>query len=122
MTEYVVRFSVRQRIEHAAVMILFLALAVTGFPQKFHDVGWARALISMLGGLDTARTIHRLAGVDLVVVSDPGAQRQGADPKAGAAEAAVLHGGVSDREAVRERSAAALTPRAARAPRLRSRP
>jgi formate dehydrogenase gamma subunit len=62
-TAYVVRFSVRQRLEHVAVMALFVALALTGFPQKFADAAWARWLIEAMGGVGVARWIHRAAGL-----------------------------------------------------------
>lgn len=61
--ETVVRFSPRARAEHAAVMGLFLVLALTGFPQKFFPAAWAQALVDMLGGIDRARWLHRAAGV-----------------------------------------------------------
>jgi cytochrome b subunit of formate dehydrogenase len=69
MTEYVVRFSVRQRVEHAAVMILFLILAVTGFPQKFYDAGWASAFVDLIGGVGRLRWIHRASGIAFAVLS-----------------------------------------------------
>ena len=43
MTEYAVRFSKKQRIEHFVVMTTFVLLALTGFPQKFYEAGWAPA-------------------------------------------------------------------------------
>ena len=43
MSESVVRFSLRQRLEHAAVMVLFVTLALTGFPQKYPDAGLGAA-------------------------------------------------------------------------------
>ena len=48
MTEYAVRFSRRQRIEHAIVMTTFVLLALTGFPQKFFETGWARGIVRLL--------------------------------------------------------------------------
>jgi cytochrome b subunit of formate dehydrogenase len=63
MSEWVVRFSKRQRIEHVSVMLLFTILAITGFPQKYFDAGWARFLIDLCGGLDSARFLHRIAGI-----------------------------------------------------------
>jgi cytochrome b subunit of formate dehydrogenase len=60
---YVVRFGRRNRIEHMVVMVLFLVLALTGFPQKFHDGGVAKAIVSALGGIDRVRYFHRLAGI-----------------------------------------------------------
>ena len=62
-TAYVVRFSVRQRLEHVAVMLLFVALALTGFPQKFPDARWAGWLVDLMGGVGPARWIHRAAGL-----------------------------------------------------------
>ncbi|HET8644260.1 MAG TPA: cytochrome b/b6 domain-containing protein [Vicinamibacteria bacterium] len=59
----VVRFSLRQRLEHVAVMTLFVALALTGFPQKFPDTAWARWLVDAMGGLGVARWLHRAAGL-----------------------------------------------------------
>jgi formate dehydrogenase subunit gamma len=59
----VVRFSVRHRLEHAAVIVLFVALALTGFPQKFPEASWARWLVEALGGLGTARWVHRASGL-----------------------------------------------------------
>ncbi|HEX6737341.1 MAG TPA: cytochrome b/b6 domain-containing protein [Vicinamibacteria bacterium] len=58
----VVRFSARQRAEHALVMVTFVVLAATGFPQKFHDAGWSRWLLEALGGLERARWLHRASG------------------------------------------------------------
>ncbi len=63
MSDDPVRFSVRQRAEHVAVMVLFLALALTGFPQKFFDADWARWTIASLGGIDRVRWLHRVAGI-----------------------------------------------------------
>jgi formate dehydrogenase gamma subunit len=63
MSQTFVRFSRRQRLEHVAVMALFLVLALTGFPQKFSDTGWARLLVRAMGGVETARWLHRAAGI-----------------------------------------------------------
>lgn len=64
----VVRFTITQRVEHASVMVLFAVLAITGLPQKFYDSAWAAALIGWLGGVDTARWLHRAAGVLFAIV------------------------------------------------------
>jgi cytochrome b subunit of formate dehydrogenase len=63
MSDSVVRFSPRQRIEHLLVMALFLVLAVTGLPQKFPDGAWARAAVDLMGGIARVRWLHRAAGV-----------------------------------------------------------
>jgi cytochrome b subunit of formate dehydrogenase len=69
MNETVVRFTGIQRAEHAAVMTLFTLLAITGLPQKFFDQAWAQTLMGLLGGVDAARWIHRLAGVLFTLVT-----------------------------------------------------
>lgn len=58
-----VRFTPVQRVEHASMMTLFSVLALTGLPQKFYDHPWAQTLTGWLGGVDSARTIHRGAGL-----------------------------------------------------------
>jgi len=62
MTTYAVRFSKRQRLEHLVVMTTFVLLALTGFPQKFHEAGASRVLVRLFGGLDGARLVHRASG------------------------------------------------------------
>jgi formate dehydrogenase subunit gamma len=62
-TGTVVRFSALQRLEHIAMMSIFLVLAVTGFPQKFFDHRWAQVTMGWLGGVDRARWFHRAAGI-----------------------------------------------------------
>ncbi len=57
------RFSRVRRIEHTLAIVTFVLLVLTGFPQKFYEADWARWLIGIMGGLDTARTIHRIAGL-----------------------------------------------------------
>ena len=59
----VVRFSVRQRIEHVAIMVVFIVLALTGFPQKYFESAWAVWIVQSLGGIDAVRWLHRVAGV-----------------------------------------------------------
>jgi formate dehydrogenase subunit gamma len=64
----VVRFSLRTRIEHGSVMGLFLALAVTGFPQKFYPAPGTRWLVDVMGGIDAVRWLHRASGVLFAVL------------------------------------------------------
>jgi formate dehydrogenase gamma subunit len=59
MLEYV-RFNRWQRLEHWFLAACFLALVLTGLPQKFHDVGLSVWIIDTLGGIDNARFIHRV--------------------------------------------------------------
>jgi len=69
MTGYVERFSPRQRLEHLLVMSVFVVLAVTGLPQKFVEAGWAHAMINAMGGIETVRWFHRVAGVVFAVLT-----------------------------------------------------
>lgn len=62
MSEWFIRFSPRQRLEHFTVMTTFTVLAVTGLPQKFFEYDVSRWLLSMMGGVDGARFLHRFAG------------------------------------------------------------
>ncbi len=67
MSDYVVRFSLKQRIEHLATMVIFVGLCLTGLPQKFYTAGWAQWILNAVGGFDTARWIHRFFGVALAL-------------------------------------------------------
>jgi cytochrome b subunit of formate dehydrogenase len=69
MSEYVTRFSARQRAEHVGVMSLFVILALTGLPQKFSTAWWATPIIVTLGGIDAVRFIHRTAGILFTVLT-----------------------------------------------------
>jgi formate dehydrogenase subunit gamma len=69
MSDQVIRFSVRQRLEHFAVMVLFLLLALTGFPQKFYEAGWAAVVVDALGGVPRTRWLHRAAGLLFVALT-----------------------------------------------------
>jgi formate dehydrogenase subunit gamma len=60
--DYFVRFNLRQRIEHIALMVVFTVLAVTGLLQRFYSGGAAEWTILQLGGIETVRTIHRVFG------------------------------------------------------------
>jgi len=61
--DYVVRFGMRNRIEHVLIMVLFFSLALTGLPQKFHDSEIAMTLVNALGGIAQVRYFHRLSGI-----------------------------------------------------------
>ncbi|MEE8346774.1 MAG: hypothetical protein V3S20_05460 [Dehalococcoidia bacterium] len=57
----VIRFDVHQRIQHFLMMSSFIVLALTGLPQRFSELGVSQWWVGSLGGLETVRTIHRLA-------------------------------------------------------------
>jgi len=67
MSNYIVRFSLKQRIEHFVTMTTFAALCITGLPQKFYTTGWAHSLVSFFGGIDNTRWIHRWFGILLAI-------------------------------------------------------
>jgi len=60
------RFTVSQRVQHWVLALLFVLLALTGFPMKFADQDWSRTVVRALGGLGAARLIHHWAGLALV--------------------------------------------------------
>jgi cytochrome b subunit of formate dehydrogenase len=69
MTQVFMRFSARQRLEHVAVMTIFLILGVTGLPQKFFEYDVSRFLLDLFGGVDRARWLHRAAGLAFAVLA-----------------------------------------------------
>ena len=56
----IVRFVLRQRIEHIVLMILFIVLAVTGLAQRYSSSGWGEWIIINVGGIEFLRLIHRI--------------------------------------------------------------
>jgi formate dehydrogenase subunit gamma len=62
-----VRLSLGQRMQHWALVASFLALTFTGIPMRFPDVGWLGGMYALVGGLATARIIHRIAAVIMIV-------------------------------------------------------
>jgi len=60
---YVRRFNAMHISMHVVIITTFLLLALTGLPLKFHGAPWAQTLIGMMGGVDFARVIHRLAAI-----------------------------------------------------------
>jgi formate dehydrogenase subunit gamma len=61
-----VRFNLSQRLEHIVQIIGFLALCVTGIPQRYNGAAWADSAIHAMGGIDVVRGIHRTFGGVLV--------------------------------------------------------
>jgi formate dehydrogenase subunit gamma len=64
----VVRFDAHQRIQHFLMMSSFIVLALTGLPQRFSELAVSQWWVDTLGGLETVRTIHRIAAI--VMLSD----------------------------------------------------
>ncbi len=67
MSNYIVRFNLQQRVEHFVTMVTFAVLCLPGLPQKFDQAGWAHGIVSLLGGVDNTRWIHRVAGLTLAL-------------------------------------------------------
>jgi cytochrome b subunit of formate dehydrogenase len=61
--KYVRRFNKMNIRTHIVIISTFLILALTGLPLKFHDMAWAQVLMTMLGGVDVARFLHRVAAI-----------------------------------------------------------
>jgi formate dehydrogenase subunit gamma len=57
------RFTLAQRLEHAAGMTVFTLLVLTGLPQRFSEEGWARLVVGAFGGIGSMRWIHRAFGL-----------------------------------------------------------
>ena len=67
--EWFLRFSVSQRLQHAVLAVSFVALVITGIPQKYPDWPLATWTIDQLGGIDNSRLIHRSFAVAFVVLA-----------------------------------------------------
>lgn len=61
--EWFVRFTPFQRFLHFLVVTSFLILVITGMPLKFYDAHWAKVLFGLVGGLEAARGLHRVAAM-----------------------------------------------------------
>ncbi len=68
MSDYVTRFSVWARVQHAAVIVLFAVLLLTGMPQKWPYIEASRWVIEHLGGIFAVRWLHRAAGIAFSVL------------------------------------------------------
>jgi cytochrome b subunit of formate dehydrogenase len=62
------RFSLFQRLQHMALFVSFLLLTITGLPLRFPEVGWLGTVYRLVGGLQTARLIHRVSAVVMILV------------------------------------------------------
>ncbi|MBI5399080.1 hypothetical protein HZB07_00490 [Candidatus Saganbacteria bacterium] len=57
--QYVIRFSLAERLTHMTIIISFIMLAATGLPLKYSFTPWAGFLSQILGGVETARYFHK---------------------------------------------------------------
>lgn len=63
--ETFVRFSLDDRIQHLLIIVSFCLLALTGVPQKYSSLEWAKTLVAVMGGIDLVRTMHHMSAVVL---------------------------------------------------------
>lgn len=61
--EMVTRFGPWAIFQHAAVIVLFTVLLVTGMPQKWPQSDLSQGLVDAMGGIFATRWIHRVAGI-----------------------------------------------------------
>ncbi len=65
-----VRMTGEERFQHAALLISFTTLVVTGFMLRFPEVWWVRWIRDLGGGVFEARSLtHRIAGVVMLAAS-----------------------------------------------------
>jgi cytochrome b subunit of formate dehydrogenase len=60
---YLWRFSRFERALHAAMVVSFLGLVITGLPLHYAYAPWARVLVNAVGGLQVAGLIHRICAL-----------------------------------------------------------
>jgi cytochrome b subunit of formate dehydrogenase len=61
------RLGTTMRLQHGALVVAFVLLALTGLPLRFPDSAAARWLYDLLGGAGPARVAHRAGGVLLAL-------------------------------------------------------
>ena len=67
--EYVVRFSLWSRLQHAFIILFFGVLLITGMPQKWPSADASRWVIDHIGGIFAARWMHRAAGIGFTILT-----------------------------------------------------
>jgi predicted CXXCH cytochrome family protein len=60
---YIRRFELTHRVTHLFVIVSFMSLALTGMMLKFSGMPWAGYIARLIGGVEVAGTIHRLAAL-----------------------------------------------------------
>lgn len=63
------RFTRSRRIEHWTTVGSFALLVITGLPQKFHQFILSEIVLRLMGGIEVARILHRLAAVVMMLVA-----------------------------------------------------
>jgi len=65
--ETYIRFTLRDRILHLAVIFTFFGLAATGVPIKFADAPWAKFMLDFIAGFQVAALLHRVCAFILIM-------------------------------------------------------
>jgi cytochrome b subunit of formate dehydrogenase len=63
VTKAYMRFPLARRIEHWVMMLSFTLLGMTGLPQRFPDASLSQGILSLLGGIESLRTIHHVSAI-----------------------------------------------------------
>ncbi len=61
--EKFLRFPLSRRIEHWTMVISFVTLAMTGLIQRYSENPVSELMLSLLGGVEAVRIIHRIASI-----------------------------------------------------------
>ena len=61
--EWFSRFRPFDRFLHFLVVTSFLLLVITGMPLKFYYTDWAKVIFNIIGGAQTARTLHHFGAL-----------------------------------------------------------
>lgn len=67
--ETVRRFSPWAIVQHAAIILLFTVLLVTGLPQKWPQLGVSQWAVDWMGGIFAVRWLHRVVGIVFAVLT-----------------------------------------------------
>lgn len=67
MSREYVRFTVNQRLQHIFMFVPFIILVLTGFPIKFPDSTFWEVVLAGVGGIESARLIHRIAAAVMIL-------------------------------------------------------
>jgi cytochrome b subunit of formate dehydrogenase len=67
MSREYTRLSLNQRLQHIFMFVPFIILVFTGFPIKYPEVGFGTFIFSILGGIENARAIHRVAAAVMII-------------------------------------------------------
>jgi formate dehydrogenase gamma subunit len=67
--EYIVRFSLTERIQHIVLFVALIMLLLTGLSLTYHDSWLGKIMISIEGGLEGRGMLHNLFAIVLVALA-----------------------------------------------------